>query len=142
MHLSVSPSICLSSFREYQFQQVEARVRQEEYHRITSSYNLFIIMRTHRWPYGPCFSSNFMVFAHFYDICQISWFFLIFMKAAKFHGLCFFFYEVGKIRQFLLIFMKSGKVSWFLLIYVFFLFFIKLAKFQGFCFFSWFCLFL
>ena len=25
-------------------------------HVITSSYNHFIIMRTHRWPYGPCFS--------------------------------------------------------------------------------------
>ena len=28
-------------------------VCQEDYHRITSSYNLFI-MRTHRWPHGPC----------------------------------------------------------------------------------------
>ena len=54
MHRSVSPSISLSSFREYQFQQVKARVRQEEYHRITSSYNHFLIMRMHRWPYGPC----------------------------------------------------------------------------------------
>ena len=26
-------------------------------HVITSSYNHFIIMRTHRWPYGPCFWS-------------------------------------------------------------------------------------
>ena len=25
-------------------------------HVITSSYNHFIIMRTHRWPFGPCFS--------------------------------------------------------------------------------------
>ena len=25
-------------------------------HVITSSYNHFIIMRTHRWPYGPCWS--------------------------------------------------------------------------------------
>ena len=24
-------------------------------HVITSSYNHFIIMRTHRWPYGPCY---------------------------------------------------------------------------------------
>ena len=26
----------------------------DESHVITSSYNHFIIMRTHRWPYGPC----------------------------------------------------------------------------------------
>ena len=25
-------------------------------HVISSSYNHFIIMRTHRWPYGPCFN--------------------------------------------------------------------------------------
>ncbi len=56
MHRSVSPSISLSSFRKYQFQQIEARVSQE-YHRIKSSYNHSIIMRTHRWPYGPCLGS-------------------------------------------------------------------------------------
>jgi len=27
-------------------------------HVISSSYNHFIIMRTHRWPYGPCFSTH------------------------------------------------------------------------------------
>ena len=27
-------------------------------HVITSSYNHFIIMRTHRWPYGPCWQKN------------------------------------------------------------------------------------
>ena len=29
-------------------------VSQEEYHRIRSSYNHFIVMTTHCWPYGPC----------------------------------------------------------------------------------------
>ena len=31
---------------------------QDESHVITSSYNHFIIMRTHRWPYGPCLNSR------------------------------------------------------------------------------------
>ena len=50
---SVSPAISLSSFCKYEYQQIEARVS-EEYHRIKSTYNHSIIMRTHRWPYGPC----------------------------------------------------------------------------------------
>ena len=28
---------------------------------ITSPYNHFIIMRTHRWPYGPCFCSSSVI---------------------------------------------------------------------------------
>ena len=28
---------------------------------ITSPYNHFNIMRTHRWPYGPCFQLSFLI---------------------------------------------------------------------------------
>ena len=34
-------------------------------HVISSSYNHFIIMRTHRWPYGPCLFIFFFFFSSF-----------------------------------------------------------------------------
>ena len=37
-------------------------------HVITSSYNPFIIMRTHRWPYGPC--SIFFFLLKVFNICR------------------------------------------------------------------------
>ena len=61
---SILPSVCQSIDQSVRLswiplQQVEARVRQNEYHIITSSYNHFIIIRTHRWPYGPCFKGSY-----------------------------------------------------------------------------------
>ena len=50
--LSVHWSVCHASVNV--FQQVKERESQEESHVVTSSHNHFIIMRTHRWPYGPC----------------------------------------------------------------------------------------
>ena len=35
----------------------------DEYHVITSLYKHFIIMRTHRWPYGPC-SRDLVICCH------------------------------------------------------------------------------
>ena len=54
---SVSPSIRLSHIysREYQSHQVKARVGHEKSYVIPSSYNDFVIMSAHRWPYGPCY---------------------------------------------------------------------------------------
>ena len=43
LHWSVSPSICLSSFREYQFQSVEARVRQSFHHHEDASLALWAL---------------------------------------------------------------------------------------------------
>ena len=43
MRWSILASVC---------QSIDQSVKQ-----ITSSYNHFIIMRTHRWPFGPCFYS-------------------------------------------------------------------------------------
>ena len=60
IHRSVRPSICLSHIREYQFHHVKARVGQEQSHVITSPYNHYVIMRTHCWPYGPCFIHNYV----------------------------------------------------------------------------------
>ena len=54
--LSVHWSVCHASVNV--FQQVKERESQEESHVVTSSHNHFIIMRTHRWPYGPCLWSN------------------------------------------------------------------------------------
>ena len=51
--LSVHWSVCHASVNV--FQQVKERESQEESHVVTSSHNHFIIMRTHRWPYGPCY---------------------------------------------------------------------------------------
>ncbi len=53
---SISPSlhrfVCHATVNV--FQQVKERESQEESRVVTSSHNHFIIMRTHRWPYGPC----------------------------------------------------------------------------------------
>ena len=54
--LLVHWSVCHASVNV--FQQVKERESQEESHVVTSSHNHFIIMRTHRWPYGPCFCND------------------------------------------------------------------------------------
>ncbi len=53
IHPSVSPLICPSRFREY----ISTIQSKRKSRRVTSHHlNHFIIMRTHRWPYGPCSS--------------------------------------------------------------------------------------
>ncbi len=59
---SVSPSVGRWRFRKKKrkiiifAQIIVVGGIQDESHAITSSYNHFIIMRTYRWPYGPCFT--------------------------------------------------------------------------------------
>ena len=61
--LSVHRSVCQASVNT-----ISTSRRQKEYHKITSSYNPFIIMRTHRWPYGPC--SIFFFLLKVFNICR------------------------------------------------------------------------
>ena len=44
---------------------VKARGSQEEYYEITLACNHSITMRTHRWPYGPCFNLNRFFYWYF-----------------------------------------------------------------------------
>ena len=102
----------------------------------------------------------FMVFAYFCEVGKISWFLLVFLKLAGFHGICLFswtwqnfiifayLHEVGKISWFLIsrslqillvfayfhgfsYFHEIGRFSWSLLIFV------KSAKFYDCCLFLW-----
>ena len=54
--LSVHRYVCHGSVNV--FQPVKERESRDESHVITSTHNHFIIIRTHRWPYGPCFLAN------------------------------------------------------------------------------------
>ena len=44
---------------------------QDKSHVITSSYNHFIITRTHRWPYGPCFPHSSFYYRCCYEILPV-----------------------------------------------------------------------
>ena len=62
VHQSVSPSVRLSHREyqhEYQLMEVEKNLNSQV---ISSLFDHSIIMRTHRWLYGPCFTWRFIYF--------------------------------------------------------------------------------